>query len=682
MASAYQAYTGRVLDIDLTSGAIGEYEVSDRDRELFLGSRFLSTKILFDELAPGVDPLSPENILVIMTGPLTGTGAPSSSRYDISAKSPLTGCIGHSNSGGNLGLHLKRAGWDGMLIRGRAPGPVFIEVDDAQVKILDATHLWGKDTQVTQGLMGKGGTLAIGPAGEHLVKYASAVSQERCHGRTGMGAVMGSKNLKGVVARGTQKPKVHDPERLKAHYKAWIEMLKAHPATGDLAPKYGTAGFLKPLSDRNALPTKNFSSGHYQDAQLLSGERLAEEFLVKNSGCVTCPIRCGRVVEIDGREVKGPEYEILCLLGSNLMINDLEAIIHWNYQLDLLGMDSISAGTVIGFAAELQERGLWNCGIEFGKKDNIAQVIEDIAYRRGVGDELAEGVRSLSERYGGKDFAPHVKGLEMAAYEPRGCVGHGLGYATASRGACHLDGGYLVYFEVTGPVLLNPYHWRSKPGFAVLDQNLLAAISAAGNCLFTSWTFIPGLAFKVPGSRIAAAAVSALLTYSYASVDLILKLPRALMGFHIPLLPHTKALELATGMPMKFGRFFQIGARGYTLERMFNLREGVDARQDRLARRFTHERQIPQKKNSVVPLGRMLPKYYRLRGWDENGIPTQKTLDALGLDFIDREELRRRATGAGYPRGRETPGVSLPAAPAAARHVPAQEGLPTGAPER
>jgi aldehyde:ferredoxin oxidoreductase len=635
MASRFKGYTGRALDIDLTTGKIGEYDITDRDRELFLGSRYLSTKILWDELKPGIDPLSPQNVIVIMTGPLTGTGAPSSSRYDISAKSPLTGAIGHSNSGGHFGLHMKRAGWDAMVIRGKAEKPVYIDIDNDKVEIKDAAHLWGKNTQESQALMGKaGGKVVIGPAGENLVKYATAVSQERSHGRCGMGAVMGSKNLKGLVAKGTKKLEVSQPDKLKALYRKWVSMLQEHPATGDMAPRYGTANFLTALSAGNALPTRNFSSGTYEHAEKIGGKRLAEEKLIKNYGCVTCPIRCGRVVELDGHEVKGPEYEILCLLGSNMLIDDMDAIIRWNYELDLLGIDSISVGTVMGFAAELNEKGLWDNGVEFGKSANISQVLEDIAYRRGVGSDLAEGVKWLSEKYGGKDFAPHAKGLEMAAYEPRGSVGHGLGYATASRGGCHLDGGYVIYFEVTGPVILDQYHVRSKPGWVVLDQNLLSAISAGGQCLFTSWTFVPPIAFKVPQYKMLSKVISKILTYAWPSIDATLMLPPSLLMIHLPMLPHTRAINLATGMKMNFGKFLEVGARGYNLERMFNLREGFSKKDDTLPRRFTSEPQIAGRPESVVRVDDMLPKYYRLRGWDENGVPTKKTLEKLGLDFI------------------------------------------------
>lgn len=636
MASKYKGYTGKILDVNLSSGKIGSYELSDRDRERFIGGRFISTKILWDDMKAGVDPLSPDNILIIMTSPLTGTGAPSTSRYDISAKSPQTGAIGHSNSGGNFGIHLKRAGWDGVIVRGKASGPVYLDIDEDTVTIKDASHLWGKDTEQTKELMGdkKAGKMVIGPAGENLVKYAIVISQDRSHGRSGMGAVMGSKNLKGIVARGNKKIELHNSEGFKEVIRKWIEMLKAHPATGDFAPKYGTSGFLKTLSDHNALPTKNFSSGHYKDAQMLTGQTLAETRLVKNSGCVSCPIRCARVVNLDGREIKGPEYEILCLLGSNMLINDMDAIIRWNYELDLLGLDTISSGTVMGFAAELNEKGMWKNGIEFGKKDNISKIIQDIAYRRGIGNDLAEGVRFLSKKYGGEDFAPHSKGMEMAAYEPRGAVGHGLGFATANRGACHLDGGYMIYFEATGPAILNPYHYRSKPGYTIFDQNLLAAISAGGNCLFTSWTFLPSFLFKLSNSRLMSWLATQILTYSWSVIELTLKLPPSMMKFHIPLLPHTKALKLATGMDMDFGEFSRMGERGFTMERLYNMREGFTAKDDSLPKRFTQEEQIPGNAKTMVPLEKMLPKYYSLRGWDDKGVPTPETIKKLDLDFM------------------------------------------------
>ena len=640
MASGYKGYAGKVLDINLTTKTTGEYPLSDTDRKKFLGGRFISTKILWDELKPGTDPMSVDNLLIVMTSPLTGTGAPSTSRYDISAKSPLTGAIGHSNSGGNFGIHLKRAGWDGIVIRGKSEKPVYIDIEEDTIQIKSAGHMWGMNTEEAQDTLGKGGKMVIGPAGENLVKYAVIVSGERVHGRTGMGTVMGSKNLKGIVARGKKKIELDQTDKFREGVKKWVKLLQGHPATGDLAPRFGTANFVTILNQKNALPTRNFSRGSFAGAKNISGERLAEEYLIKNSGCPSCPIRCGRVVELDGKEIKGPEYEIISLMGSNLEIDDMDAIIRWNYELDLLGLDTITAGNTLGFAAELNEKGLWDNGIEFGKKENISTILHDIAYKKGIGKDLAEGVRFLSEKYGGKEFAAHSKGLEIAGYEPRAAVGHALGYATANRGACHLDGGYMIYFEINGPMTLDPLHYKSKPSWTILDQNLMAAISAGGNCLFTAWTFVPNFAYKLPEMKWTSAIVSKILTYTWFLITALLKAPPFLMKINLPMLPHSKFIRLATGMKMDFGRFTQAGERGYTLERLFNLREGIGKDKDWLAKRFTDVPLEKGNEKSKVPLAQMLPRYYKLRGWDENGMPTQKTLNKLDLDFVDLPELK------------------------------------------
>jgi len=634
MASKYKGYTGKILDVDLSTGKTSEYSLSDKDRELFLGGRFISTKILWDELEAGTDPLSPDNILIVMTSPLTGTGAPSSSRYDISAKSPLTGGIGHSNSGGSFGIYLKRAGWDGIVIRGKAEKPAYLDIEEDNIQIKSAEHMWGMNTEQAQEALGKGGKMVIGPGGENLVKYAIIVSGERVHGRTGMGTVMGSKNLKGVVAKGKKKIQLNQADKFRSGVKKWTKMLQDHPATGDLSPRLGTAQFVNILSKKNALPTRNFSRGSFEGAHKISGEALADKFLVKNSGCPSCPIKCGRVVELDGKQIKGPEYEILCLMGSNLEIDDLGAIIRWNYELDLLGVDTITVGNVLGFAAELNEKGMWDNGIEFGKKDNISDLIKDIAFRKGIGEDLAEGVKFLSEKYGGKEFAAHSKGLEIAGYEPRAAAGHALGYATANRGACHLDGGYVIYFEINGPMTLDPQHYQSKPPWTILDQNLMAAISAGGNCLFTAWTFVPSLAFKLPGMKLTSAIVSKILTYTWFAVTLLLKIPPAFMKIHLPVLPHSKFIKLATGMKMDFGLLTRAGERGYTLERLFNLREGFKKDKDSLPKRFTDKPLIKGDEKSKVHLKEMLPKYYKIRGWDENGVPTKKLLKKLGLSSL------------------------------------------------
>lgn len=641
MTTKYKGYMGKILDVHLTTHAIGEYPLSDRDRELFLGGRFISTKILWDELAPGVDPLSPYNLFIVMTSPLTGTGAPSSSRYDISAKSPLTLAIGHSNSGGPFGMHLKRAGWDGIVVRGKAPAPVYIDIHEDSVRILPAGPFWGMDTEKVQEALGKGGKIVIGPAGEHLVKYSVVVSGERVHGRTGMGAVMGSKNLKAIVASGSRKIETAQPHAFRESVKKWVRMLQRHPATGYLCPTYGTSGFVRILNQKNALPTRNFSKGRFDGAENISGETLARDFLVRNMGCPSCPIKCGRVVELDGKQIKGPEYEMICLMGSNLEIDDLSALIRWNYELDLLGLDTISTGNVLGFAAELNEKGLWKTDIAFGKKDNVSEVIRSIAFREGIGADLAEGVRFLSQKYGGREFAAHSKGLELAGYEPRSATGHALGYATANRGGCHLDGGYMVYMEVNGPLTLDPLHHQSKPAWVILDQNLMAAISAGGNCLFTGWTFVPPIAYKLPELKRTSAVVTQVLTHTWPAIAMLLKTPPWLMRFDLPMLPHSKLIRLATGMRMDLGAFILVGDRGFNLERLFNLREGIRRNQDVLPKRFTQEPLVPGDEKTKVPLKEMLAEYYKLRGWDIHGVPTQTTLNKLGLGFVDVKQFFR-----------------------------------------
>ncbi|MCD6570867.1 MAG: aldehyde ferredoxin oxidoreductase family protein [Deltaproteobacteria bacterium] len=637
MATGYKGYMGKVLDIDLSSKKTSEYPLSDGDRELFVGGKYLSTKILWDNLKPGIDPMGPDNILVVMTSPLTGSGAPCSSRYNISAKSPLTGGIGHSNSGGNFGIHLKRAGFDGIVIRGGSDKPVYIEIDSGNVSIKDAKSLWGLDTEKTQEKLGKGGKMVIGPAGENKVLYASVVSQERMHGRCGLGAVMGSKNLKAIVARGSKKVPVHDEVLFSKLRKRWAKDLQKHPLTGDVYPRYGTASFLAILNPGNTLPTHDFSKGSFENADKISGERLAEKYMTRNFGCVSCPIRCGRRVMVDGKEVKGPEYETLALFGSNLEIDSIEKINEWNYKMDLLGFDSISAGTTIGFAMELNEKGLWDNGLTFGNLENISQVLDDIAYRRGIGNELADGTKRLAARYGGEDFVPHVKGLEMAAYEPRGSVGHGLGYATASRGGCHLDAGYIVIYERIVPTHWDPYDTRSKPSLTVLSQSLMGGLSSIGSCLITGLAAFPPISLKVKKDSRLENVITQVLTKSYKSVELTLRLPANMLSIHLPfsMVPHTKIFEALTGMRFRLGELLYLGYRGYTLERCFNLREGFSASDDILSKRFTTVQQLPGKPDSKVKLSEMLPVYYRLRGWDESGIPKASELKRLKLDFVN-----------------------------------------------
>ena len=290
----------------------------------------------------------------------------------------------------------------------------------------------------------------IGPAGENLVKYAGIISDERAAGRTGLGAVLGWKGLKAITVTGSKTVPVHDREKTTEWCKKWFAYLQGHPLTGNQLPKVGTAGLVSSMQMRGLLSTKNYSAGQFEHFEEVSGERLAEEFNITNKGCLTCPIRCARTVTVQGKPVKGPELETLGLLGGNVCNRDLQKILDWNYELDELGMDTISTANTIAWAMEANEKGLWDNGLTFGSTDELSAIFDDIAHRRGIGDELAEGSKRLSQKYGGKEFAMHSKGLELAAYEPRRAVGQGLGYAVSNRGGCHLNGGYLVILEGLG----------------------------------------------------------------------------------------------------------------------------------------------------------------------------------------------------------------------------------------
>ncbi|MFC1850345.1 aldehyde ferredoxin oxidoreductase family protein [candidate division CSSED10-310 bacterium] len=632
MTGKYKGYMGQYLDIDLSTGRVEKFDMSDTEKEHYIGNKGIASKLLYDNLLSGCAPLGEDNILILNTGPLTGSGAPTSARFNIAAKSPLTGCIGTSNCGGNFGIYLKRAGYDGVLLRGKAQKPSLVEINEDTVRITAAGDLWGLDTEKTQAELKQWpGRAVIGPAGENQVLFASVTSNERVAGRTGLGAVMGSKNVKAVLARGQKKIPIADPKAFKACCKAWAKMLRDHPTTGQTLPKYGTASLVNLTNASYTLATRNFVAGRFEQAASISGEYMAEKYLVKNSGCTFCPIHCGRVVKHQGQKIKGPEFETLGLIGSNLGIGDLERIIELNYKADLLGLDTITFGSVIGFATELCQRGFLDWGLEFGKAEKLPQLMEDIAHRRGRGAELAEGVKRMADRYGGHEFAIHSKGLELAAYEPRGAVGHGLGYATANRGGCHLNGGYTIYYEAVGPLSVDPLSEKAKPALVVFNQNAFDAISACGCCLLTSYAVIPkevvnlNLFWPIPEL------ISEVIKFSRHVLDHQLKLLPWALPIHIQLIPQTRLVSTLTGMNMNLGTFLEAGDRIFNTDRMFNMKHGIDPKADSLPYRLTHVAQRPDLPKSKVHLQKMLPDYYKVRGWDEYGIPTMEKLNSLNI---------------------------------------------------
>lgn len=630
MTIKYGGYIGKILKIDLTSEEISEYPWTDDDRKLYIGGKIMAAKILYDNIEKGTDPLGENNMLVITTGPFTGAGAPSSSRFNISTLSPLTGFIASSNCGGNFGLNLKKSGFDALIIIGKSKEKTWIEIINGKVTLHNADELWGKRTSETQTLLGgKTGKIVIGPAGENLVKYAAIFSEERAAGRAGVGAVMGSKNLKAVVVSGNNVVNIINKEKAKKLYKKWIKDIKEHPLTGIQLPKLGTAGLISSMNAHKILATKNFKKGQYADFEKISGELLAEKYLIKNKGCITCPIQCGRVVEVNGKPVKGPELETLGLLGANIENNDIELIFKWNYELDELGMDTISTAGTIAFAMELQEKGLWNSDLKFGKTDNLSKVFEDIAFRQGIGTILAEGSKKLSEEFGGSDFAMHSKGLELSAYEPRNAVGQGLGYAVSNRGGCHLNGGYLVVLEGLG-INIDSHTPKAKAELTIMFQNLMEAVSACGSCLFTTYQAVPKFLVSHPNNTLSIL-VNKLFTKLGPAIGFIDSAPTWLLKINLPMIPHPKVLSTITGMDIKFGDFMEIGARGYNIERLFNIKMGLTDKDDSLPTRLTDELMDINDSRTIVPLSQMKRRYYKVRGWDEKGVPTNKKIKKLSL---------------------------------------------------
>lgn len=614
-------YMGKILDINLSTNEIGNYEVDDEIRKLYVGGKGLGARILFDNTEKDVEALSPANLLIITTGPVTGTNAPSSSRFNITTKSPLTGAIASSSVGSDFGNHLKKAGYDGIIIRGKAEKPIYIDIDGENVEIKEATDLWGLNTEEVPAKLikdGKKGILTIGPAGENLVLFASIIAPKDAPkrsgtaGRCGVGAVMGSKNLKAIVAAGNKSIPIAEPEKFKKLVKKQFEVLGKGIGVSSLS-QYGTGSMVNPMNAHNVLPTKNYMSGTFEDAESISGEALSEKHLIKNMGCVSCSIKCGRVVKLNDKEIKGPEYETLTLFGSNIGNNDIELINKWNYICDLMGMDTMSSGGTIAFVMELKEKGLLDTELSFGRTDNISDMLNDIAHRRGLGDELADGVKRLSEKYGGKEFAIHSKGLELAAYNPSNCVGQGLSFATTNRGGCHL-GGYVVALEALGPMGIDPLSTKSKPELTIMFQNLMDGLNCMDICFFSMYGMFPDSAYKMNPTGIMSKIMSSVMLRSGPLISLIMKI-----RLPIQATPYEKYLSMVTGEKYTISDFLKVGERVFNMERRFNVREGLTSKDDTLPERVKG------------PLDEMLPRYYRLRGWTREGIPKRDTLKRLRI---------------------------------------------------
>lgn len=590
-------WTGRILNVDLTTGKIDARDLDVDQARRFLGGRGLGVRLLWDLVGPEVEPLDADNVLIFATGPLTATGYQTSNRFSVSTKSPLTGTVLDANSGGFWGMQMKRCGYDAMVIRGKAEQPVWLEITPEGACLRDATALWGKRVRETTETLGQSNNrrnvLCIGPAGENLSRIAAIMNDgERAAARGGPGAVMGSKNLKAIVVEGSTRPGIDDQERFRFVLYESRKMLTASPLTSQALPEFGTSVMMNIVNGIGALPTRNFRQNQFEGAERISGEALTEKYLVRNAACWACPIACTRVSKTDKVEGEGPEYETTWAFGAQCGIDDLAAIIEANALCNDLGLDTISTGSTIGCAMELAELGHIDSELRFGRADLLAPTIEAIAYRRDLGNELAEGSRRFAEKHGAPEYSMSVKGMEMPAYDPRGMQGQGLLYATSNRGGCHMRGNMLD-LEVLGlPKLIDRFQVQGKSSYVILRQNTAAAVDSLVVCKFAGMAVADGY--------------------------------------------FARALSAVTGLDYPTGELIRIGERIWNLERLYNLREGFGAADDTLPPRLLQEAVADGPSQGWVSnLPPMLAEYYRARGWDSQGVPTEKKLEALELtEFV------------------------------------------------
>jgi aldehyde:ferredoxin oxidoreductase len=595
-------WTGKVLRIDLDRKKHSSHALTKEQAELFLGGRGLGVEILFREVARGTNPLSPENKLIFATGPLTGTGAPTSGRYSIITRSPLTGTIFDSNSGGHFGVQLKRAGWDAMIVEGKAESPSYLWIRDDVVEVRNAARIWGSSTHATEDIIRsetekEAKVACIGPAGERQVLISSIINDKhRAAGRGGVGAVMGSKNLKAVAVLGNHEPAIANKEEFTAAARMSLEAISKNPVTKDALPNYGTTVLVNVINEIGALPTHNFQKGYFEDADAISGETIRERIFEKRVACDACTVACGRETKIPGsdRKGEGPEYESTWAFGAACGVRDLEAIAEANYLCNEYGLDTISTGSTIACAMELSTVGHLPSGPRFGDAEAMVNLVRLTGERSGVGNELAEGSLRFAARHGHPEFSMTVKGLEMPGYDPRGIQGMGLTYATSNRGACHLRA-YMISAEVLGnPCMVDRLKTDGKASLTILLQNISAATDSMVLCRFSQFAMNPD--------------------------------------------HYARLLRTVTGASFTSRDLITIGERIYNLERAFNAREGFDRRADSLPKRLL-ETPLPEghSKNILVALRPMLEDYYKLRGWTSDGLPTVAMLSELRLCDASRQ---------------------------------------------
>ena len=610
-------FMGKILRVDLAHRKASVEPLPGGDAALLLGGCGLATKYLFEELRPGTDPLGPENKLIFMSGPLTGTLSPSSGKYNAVTKSPLTGLWGQSGSGGKWGRELKRSGYDGIIIEGASEKPVCLVINDGKVEFRDAAELWGKNvfdtTTMLEQELGKGFCIAcIGTGGENLVRYATIMNERhRALGRGGFGAVMGSKKLKAVAVKGDRKIPIFDQDAFEAAAKVAADFISESLLKMTLEV-YGTSMVLDLVNVKGGLPTRNWQSGVCTYADMINAPTLNEKLLVGRKACYACPIACGRLVDIKAGKFaikgEGPEYESIGTFGPMCDISDIEAITYAHILCNDLGLDTVSAGSTIAFAMECYEKGILNKKttggkeILFGDVDIMVDLVRCTAAREGIGDLLAEGTRLMAAQLGGgsERFAMNVKGMELPAYDCRATKITGLAYVTANRGGDHITA------YVQGPTFLDI-------PFLIVEENTIEDVTREN----------PLEAKVVKDMEDALTTFDALGACKFMGM--------ALMADDI-----VPVINAATGWGLDAAGFRQAGERIFNLARAFNVREGLRRKDDTLPARLLEE-PLPDGPAAglTVDLVPLLDAYYDYRGWDtQTGIPTVEKLRELGLDFV------------------------------------------------
>jgi len=608
----FYGYAGKLLYIDLSREKIEEKELSMEDIVMFIGGVGLATKIFMDEINdPGIDPFDPNNVLIFMTGALTGTPVYGSSRFVIVSKSPLTNAWGEAHVGGHWGPELKKAGYDGIIIRGRASNPVYLYIKDSKIEIRDATKYWGQTTydaskNILKDLGDNEAKIGvIGPAGEKLVRF-STISFEpepygpRMAGRTGLGAVMGSKNLKGVAVRGSGKIKIKDPARVSSILQRLLPLIMSSP-TAQIYSLYGTSGEVEEFYEYGDMPIKNFSLGKFDGYKKLTGEFFKDKgLMIGTHGCWACPIRCWKITNSGKRNLRFPEYETIASLGTMLLIDDPEYIVKFNELCNELGIDTISTGGVIAWLMECYEKGFIKNdlldGLEpkWGDKETVLKLIHMIGRREGVGRILGEGCKKASEIVGEEciKYCMHVKGVEMPMHDPRAFKGLGLQYATSNRGADHLYGLFM----------------RIEQGQRIPDLKIYERVDR--------------FAYKGKAWMVATMEFWSEIQESMGLCKFVDIPPAHVAGLY----------TYITGIKRTPPELLQIGKRIFFLKRIFNIANGINKAHDTLPKRFLEE---PLReggaKDQIVELNEMLKEYYEYVGWDEKGVPRKDVITELGL---------------------------------------------------